>query len=273
MRLLLTNDDGVHAPGILALVKAMRGLGDVTVVAPDREQSGMGASFTLHRPVRVRRLRTRGVRHYAVDGTPGDAVIVALGHILGEEKPDLVISGINHGTNLGADVFLSGTVGAALHAHMRGIPAIAISMPLRKRLRYKTAATIARTLAEKIGADPKRYSSLLFNVTVPNLALDKLRGVEITNLIPRAVSFEVTHGNDGRRDYYWIGIERPKPGRLVDIQEGTDVWALREKKVSITPVQLDATAYGSIDSLADLRGAVQDLTTTAQDVGQIADPS
>ena len=110
-------------------------------------------------------------------------------------------------------------------------------------------------------------------MTVPNLALDKLQGVEITNLIPRAVTFEVTHGNDGRRDYYWIGIERPKRGRLVDVQEGTDVWALREKKVSITPVQMDATAYGSIGSLADLRGAVQGLTTAAQDAAQIADPS
>ena len=256
MRLLLTNDDGIHAPGILALVKSLRGLGELTVVAPDREQSGMGASFTMHRPVRVRRLRTRGVRHFAVDGTPGDAVIVALGHIMAEEKPDLVISGINHGTNLGADVFLSGTVGAALHAHIRGIPAIAISMPLRKRTRYTTAAAVARALAERILADAERYAGLLFNVTVPNLGLDALRGVEITNLVPRAVNFEVTPGNDGRRDYYWISIERQTSRRRVDTQEGTDVWALREKKVSITPVQMDATAYGAIETLGELQEAV-----------------
>ena len=261
MRLLLTNDDGIHAPGVRALVKALRGLGEITVVAPDREQSGMGASFTLHRPVRVRRLQTRGVRHYAVDGTPGDAVIVALGHIMAEEKPDLVISGINHGTNLGADVFLSGTVGAALHAHFRGIPSIAISMPLRKRLRYRTAATVAYALAKQILADTESYSGLLFNVTVPNLGLEKLRGVEITNLIPRAVNFDVTHGNDGRRDYYWISVERQtRSRRKVDIQEGTDVWALREKKVSITPVQMDATAYGAIEKLDGLQEAVKELT-------------
>jgi len=262
VRLLLTNDDGIHAPGILTLVKALRGLGEITVVAPDREQSGMGASFTLHRPVRVRRLRTRGVRHYAVDGTPGDAVIVALGHIMEEEKPDLVISGINHGTNLGADVFLSGTVGAALHAHIRGFPAIAISMPLRKRLRYRTAAAVARALAEQILADKERYAGLLFNVTVPNLGLEKLQGVEITNLVPRAVNFDVTHGNDGRRDYYWISVNR-QTGRKVDMQEGTDVWALREKKVSITPVQMDATAYGAIEKLGSLQQAVAGLTERA----------
>ncbi len=261
MRILLTNDDGIHAPGILALVKAMRGLGELTVVAPDREQSGMGASFTMHRPVRVRRLRTRGVRHYAVDGTPGDAVIVALGHIMEKEKPDLVISGINHGTNLGADVFLSGTVGAALHAHIRGFPAIAISMPLRKRLRYRTAAAVARKLAEGILSDKEQYQGLLFNVTVPNLGLERLKGVEITNLVPRAVNFDVTHGNDGRRDYYWISVERQTRSRRgIDIQEGTDVWALREKKVSITPVQMDATAYGAIEKLGGLQEAVSALT-------------
>ena len=261
MRILLTNDDGIHAPGILALAKAMRGLGEVTIVAPDREQSGMGASFTMHRPVRVRRLRTRGTRQYAIDGTPGDAVIVALGHIMTDERPDLVISGINHGTNLGADVFLSGTVGAALHAHIRGIPAMAISMPLRKRTRYRTGATVARALAERILSEQERYAGLLFNVTVPNLGLDALRGVEITNLVPRAVNFEVTHGNDGRRDYYWIGIERTtRPRGGIDIQEGTDVWALREKKVSITPVQMDATAYGAIERLDGLQAAVSKLT-------------
>lgn len=261
MRLLITNDDGIHAPGILALVKAMRGLGELTVVAPDREQSGMGASFTMHRPVRVRRLRTRGVRHYSVDGTPGDAVIVALGHIMEKEKPDLVISGINHGTNLGADVFLSGTVGAALHAHIRGFPAIAISMPLRKRTRYRTAAAVARKLAAGILSDKEQYAGLLFNVTVPNLGIESLRGVEITNLIPRAVNFEVTQGNDGRRDYFWIGIERQARQRGgFEIQEGTDVWALREKKVSITPVQMDATAYGAIEKLGGLKEAVSALT-------------
>ena len=263
MRLLLTNDDGIHAPGLLALVRALRGLAEIIVVAPDREQSGMGASFTLHRPVRVRRLRTRGTRFYAVDGTPGDAVIVALGHILGEEQPDLVISGINHGTNMGADVFLSGTVGAALHAHLRGIPAIAVSMPLRKRLRYTTAAAITRVIAQSILADPEPYAALLFNVTVPNLGLEALRGVEITNLIPRAVAFDVTHGNDGRRDYYWIAVQRP---RREDVQEGTDVWALRERKVSITPVQMDATAYGAIDRLGDLQRAVAAVTETAESV-------
>ena len=269
MRLLLTNDDGIHAPGLAALIKAVRDLGDVVVVAPDREQSGMGASFTLHRPVRVRKLRTRGVKLYSVDGTPGDSVIVALGHILADEQPDIVISGINHGANMGADVFLSGTVGAALHAHFRSIPALAISMPLRKRLRYTTAAAVARSIAQTVVADAERYSSLLFNVTVPNLALSALRGVEITNLISRAVAFEVTHGNDGRRDYYWIGVARTK---REDVQEGTDVWALREKKVSITPVQMDATAYGSIDRLADLRIAVQSLTAAAHDTVENATP-
>ena len=124
---------------------------------------------------------------------------------------------------------------------------------------------MARKLAEQILADKERYSGLLFNVTVPNLGLDKLRGVEITNLIPRAVSFEVTHGNDGRRDYYWIGIERQVRGRRLEVPEGTDVWALREKKVSITPIHMDATAYGEIDRIGALQEAVAALTGDVDD--------
>lgn len=256
MRLLITNDDGIHAPGLRALVKALRDLGDVVVVAPDREQSGVGASFTLHHPVRLRRVHSRGVRRFAVDGTPADAVILALDHLLKDTPVDAVISGINHGTNLGMDVFLSGTVGAAMHGQFRGIPSLAIAMPLRKRLRYTTAAQVARALVPIIASGEDVFKGMLFNVTVPNLPLERIRGVDITNLRQRSSKFEVTPGNDGRHDYFWLSVARPK---REDVEPGTDVWSLREKRISITPLQADTTAYGVIDRLGNLRGAVESI--------------
>ena len=254
MRLLVTNDDGINAPGLWALVKALRDLGEVIVVAPDREQSGVGASFSLHNPVRVRRLRRRGVRAYAVEGTPGDAVVLGLGYIAKDEAIDMVVAGINQGSNTGNDVFLSGTVGAALHGHFRGIPSMAVSMPLRKRLRYGTAAQVARTLIPLIAGNGA-FKGLLLNVTVPNLGPEAIKGVEITRLRANLSTFEVKPGNDGRRDYSWIALSRPKR-RRAQIQEGTDVWALRNKRVSITPLQTDLTAYSAAEGLTGLRGAL-----------------
>lgn len=197
-----------------------------------------------------------GVRQYAVEGTPADAVILALGHICKDEKVDLVIAGINPGTNLGADVFLSGTVGAALHGHLRGIPALAISMPLRKRLRYPTAALVARTLVPLVTA-ADTFKGILLNVTVPNLPPEQIQGVEVTRLRAAGSTFEIRPGNDGRRDYDWIAISRKRLGRRrAEEPVGTDLWALREKMVSITPLQTDLTAYGAVESMGSLREAV-----------------
>tara|TARA_B100000029_G_scaffold188824_1_gene186512 strand:- start:13046 stop:13897 length:852 start_codon:yes stop_codon:yes gene_type:complete len=256
MRILVTNDDGINSLGLRALIKGLEGLGDITVVAPDREQSGVGASFTLHQPVRIKKVRSRGVKKYTVNGTPGDAVIIALNHISKDLPFDCVISGINQGTNLGSDVFLSGTVGAAMHGHLHGIPSIAISMPLRKRLKWVTGATVARKLVSEINSHKEHYKNLLLNVTVPNVSLDKLQGVDITNLRPASSQLEITSGNDGRSDYYWISVKRPKKET---VQSGTDLSSLQSKRVSITPLSTDITDYSVVDRLESLRKATYAL--------------
>ncbi len=256
MRILVTNDDGINSLGLRALVKGLQDLGEITVVAPDREQSGVGARFTLHQPVRLKKIHSRGIKKYTVNGTPGDAVIIALNHISKDTPFDCIVSGINQGTNLGTDVFLSGTVGAAMHGHLRGIPSIAISMPLRKRLKWATAAAVARKLVSEINSQKENYASVLLNVTVPNVPLEKLEGVDITNLRPSSSQLEITSGNDGRSDYYWISVKRPKKEK---VQEGTDLSSLQSKRVSITPLSTDITDYSLMDRLESLRQATNSL--------------
>jgi 5'-nucleotidase len=262
VRLLLTNDDGIDAPGLRSLVRALRGLGEIAVVAPDREQSAVGASISIHHPVRVRRVSARGLQAHAVLGTPGDAVIMALDHLYKDKPFDAVVSGINHGTNLGADVFLSGTVGGALHGHFRGIPSIAFSMPLRKRPRFSTGAYVARTLIPLVVASDL-FRHVLLNVTVPSLAPQDIQGVEVTRLRRGTSTFEVTSGHDGRRDFFWIGVQRTKKWSK-ETEEGTDAWALRNKRVSITPLHMDSTAYGAVETLAELRETLRKALSDGQ---------
>ncbi|MDA1096114.1 MAG: 5'/3'-nucleotidase SurE [Chloroflexi bacterium] len=264
MRLLVTNDDGVGAPGLWALVRALRDLAEVVVVAPDREQSGVGAGFTLHQPIRVRRVFRRGVPIHAVEGTPADAVILALNRFY-PDGIDAIIAGINPGSNMGRDVFLSGTVGAALQGHFRGVPSIAISMARIKRPRYSTGAQIARALIPSVAGN-ELFKSVLLNVTVPNLSVEQIQGVEVTRLMERSSTLEVRAGDDGRRGHYWIGVRFKKPTKKerAEIPEGTDVWAIREKRVSITPLHTDLTAHGTSDALSPLRDTVRAALTALQ---------
>ena len=255
MRYLVTNDDGIGARGLWALVRALREVGDVVVAAPDREQSGVGASFSLHHPVRTRRVPRRGLRVHAVEGTPGDAVLVALTQLY-PEGIDAVVSGINAGSNLGRDVFLSGTVGAALHGHLKGVPSIAISMARLKRPRNPTGAFVARALAPLVAGNDL-FRDTLLNVTVPSVKPEDLRGVEITRLMEANSKLEVTTGSNDRSDHFWIGVERRKRARKRDIPEGTDVWAVREKRVSVTPLQTDLTAYGAAEALPEVLGPLR----------------
>jgi len=258
MRILITNDDGINSLGLRALIKGLKGLGEIVVVAPDREQSGVGASFTLHQPLRVKKLRSSAIEKYSVSGTPGDSVIVALNLIAKDNPIDLVVSGINQGTNLGMDVFLSGTVGAAIHGHLKGIPSIAVSMPFRKRLHYSTAAAITRKVITELTPSPEKDKGLFLNITVPNLPLKKIKGVHISKLRQRSSNFEVTPGNDGRSDYYWISVKMPKKWSVLEEDEiGTDVWAMREKFVSITPLTTDVTAIEYIEKLDHLKEATE----------------
>jgi 5'-nucleotidase len=253
LNILLTNDDGILAPGLWYLAERLAKQAKVTVVAPDREQSGVGTSVTLIEPLRASVVPTQveGVDAYSVEGTPADCVALGLGVILDEEV-DLVIAGINQGANLGDDVLISGTVGAALQGYLRGLPSLAFSLAGLQATNYEGPTRLASYLARRVeeGAFPR---GVLLNINVPDLAPDELEGVEITRLASRNYSDKVEQSEDGRgRKYYWF--VRGK----VDwkVEPGTDVWALREKRVSVTPIHNDLTHH---HRLAPLRRMGKEL--------------
>jgi len=244
MNVLVVNDDGIAAPGLWALTKELRQIANVFVVAPDREQTGVGTSITLHQPVRVKRVepQVEGVEAYSVEGTPADSVIVGT-RMLWEGKVELVVSGINEGPNLGRDILVSGTVGAALQAHNCHLPALAISVAAIESMNFEVAARIAALLARQISIGKLPQSTLL-NVNVPNIALAQIEGIDITRLGDSGFTqgFEVkkvAHTYDTRRLYCWI------IPNATDLKEGrgTDIWALNRNRVSITPLHNRLTSY------------------------------
>ena len=241
-KILITNDDGINAPGIKALAAGLDGLGDLTVVAPDREQSASGHSLTLQRPLRISK---RAPGWYVVDGTPTDCVFLGVNHLLRQEKPDLVISGINRGGNLGDDITYSGTVAAAFEATLLGIPAIAISLEYKLDFHFATAARVVREVAEKVLAYGMPADTLL-NVNVPDLTWDELAGFRVTRQGKRCYSDVVCENRDPRgRRYYWIGGEVLKGDDLA----GTDAADVHTGFVSITPIHLDLTNYKALEPL------------------------
>jgi len=252
MHILLTNDDGVDAPGLLALAQAMRRLADVTVLAPDHNWSASGHVKTLHRPLRVQATALAdGSPAMTSDGAPSDCVALAILGLV--EKPiDLVISGINPHANVGHDVTYSGTVTAAMEAAISGLPALAVSLdsadvPSSVEA-YGTAAEVARRLAERVLRD-RLSPGVLLNINVPLRPLQELRGIVLTRQGLRVYRDALIRREDPRgRPYYWIGGEAPT-GIL---EQGTDLWALSEGWVSITPLQLDLTAYPALESLTAL---------------------
>ncbi len=249
MRILITNDDGVYADGLWALVEEVRQVGEVVVVAPDREQSAVGTSVTLHVPVRLRKVSPRisGIETYAVEGTPADSVILGLKLIAGDGV-DLVISGINAGLNLGNDVFISGTVGAALQGNFYETPAIAISAEYaNSKVSFDVASRFGQLLARKVKAKALHPKCLL-NVNVPGVPADMVQGVELTRLGKRHYRDKVTKGNDGRRDYYWIVRGQPEWRE----EEGTDICAIRQRKVSVTPLRGNITNSSQLHPLEQL---------------------
>ena len=239
MHIMVTNDDGVHAPGILALAEALRALGEVTVVAPDRERSAAGHSLTLHSPLRVFELRPG---FFAVDGTPTDCVNMGI-HSLLPFRPDLVVSGINHGANLGDDITYSGTVAAAMEATLMGIPAIAVSLASFERSdHFPVAAQVAVRVARQVRDHGLPVDTFL-NVNVPNCPANEMNPPLITRQGKRSFVGTVVHKTDPRgRKYYWIGSEEPD----FNDYEGTDFFAINRKHVSITPLHLDLTNYESM---------------------------
>jgi 5'-nucleotidase len=236
VRVLLSNDDGVHAAGLHALAAAFSDRDEVWVVAPDREQSASSHAISLHRPLRMAEI---GPRWYAVDGTPTDAVYMGLCLVMREALPDVVISGINHGPNLGNDVHYSGTVAAAIEGALLGVPALAISLAAAPPHDFEPAARFAAALARQMLADAAAAGSplpLLLNVNVP---AGPVRSYRFTRLGRRTYGNDVVEKTDPRgRKYYWIGGEGG--ARNEDIP-GSDCNAVQEGVAAVTPLQLDPT--------------------------------
>jgi 5'-nucleotidase len=231
LNILVTNDDGIYADGLWVAVEELRKVGKVTVIAPDRDQSGAGTSVTLRLPLRLHKIDSgiENVEAYRLEGTPADSVIMAL-RVAMNDNIDLVVSGINEGSNLGNDVFISGTVGAAIQGYSYGIPSIAVSVTGFGDLYYKAAARTAAILANafKNGKMPRK---IFLNVNLPNLHEGEIKGIEFTTLGDRSYVDRVDQGHDGKREYYWIVRGIPE----WSVVPGTDIWAMEENKISIMP--------------------------------------
>ena len=257
MKILLTNDDGVHAPGLWAAVRALRPIAEVFVVAPDREQSGAGSSLSLRAPVRVHQMLPDSmiggegngphpVVAYAVEGTPADCCVLGLERVVG--PVDLVVSGINAGSNLGWDVLISGTVGAAIQGYVRGYPAIAISVGSVQDPRFEEAAALLQLVGQQVASAPEAFRSLL-NINVPNLPRDQIKGIQVTRLGGRSYAESVREEKIGPQRRYWIARDRPV-GQ--DGTQGTDLWAMKNHRISITPLQLNLAHQEQIPVLESL---------------------
>jgi 5'-nucleotidase len=261
-QILLTNDDGIEAPGLRALLQALRPLAEVMVFAPDHNWSAAGHTKTMHKPLRIDRYSLdcppttddegEGIEAYTTTGAPSDCVALALLGIL-PQQPDLVISGINQGANLGHDLTYSGTVAAAMEAVIFGLPAVAVSLDSYDSHDFAAAAAVAAQVVGQVqerGLPPGTF----LNVNVPNCAQQEIAGVAITRLGQRVYRDILVERHDPRgRPYYWIGGEPPS-GHLDD---GTDIWAVANGYVSITPIHLDMTAHDLIPVLEDWQFQVQ----------------
>lgn len=240
-RILLSNDDGYFAPGLIALSEALADLGEITVVAPERDYSGASNSLTLDRPLRVRQA-ANGFFH--VNGTPTDCVHMAVTGLL-DQAPDMIVSGINHGANMGDDTLYSGTVAAATEGFLLGIPAVAISLVRESGNHFATAARVAHELVRELQARPLTEPTLL-NVNVPDLPHAQLGARQITRLGKRHKAEPVIKSTNPRGDIvYWVGAA----GGAADAGPGTDFYAVERGAVSITPLQMDLTHYAQLDRL------------------------
>jgi 5'-nucleotidase len=252
--LLVTNDDGVHAQGLAALASALDDLGDVYVVAPEREQSACGHALTLHRPLRVDRVHDRW---FAVNGTPSDCVNLAILGFL-PEPPVLIASGVNHGSNLGDDVTYSGTVSAAMEGTLLGVPSFAVSLLDGGDL--QEAARVARLVAARVLVEGLPRKTLL-NVNVPPQAP---RGIRVTRLGHRVYTEKIVEQRDPRgRTHYWIGAGDPRWEAL----EGTDMAAVHDGFVSVTPLHLDLTHHGALAHMTEWSGALTAQLKRARPTG------
>ncbi|MBA2127538.1 5'/3'-nucleotidase SurE [Hyphomicrobium methylovorum] len=254
MRILITNDDGVNAKGLEILKAIALGISpDVWVVAPETNQSGTSHSMTLHTPLR---LRTLDDRTFAVDGTPTDSVIMAVRHLLKAQPPDLILSGVNHGSNLAEDITYSGTVAAAMEGALLGIRSIALSLMMSfeeggRRAIWDTPLAHAPQLIKKL-IEKKWNPNTLINVNFPDVAPDEVKGVAVTS---QGVRDQALLNIDSRKDpwgtpYFWFGFERRKS----TLVPGTDLAAIAKNKISVTPLSLDLTDQSAAKALAQRLG-------------------
>ncbi|WP_208952040.1 5'/3'-nucleotidase SurE [Rahnella sp. ChDrAdgB13] len=238
MRILLSNDDGVLAPGIQALACALREFADVKLVAPDRNRSGASNALTLDGPLRIQSYLNGDTA--VINGTPTDCVYLGVNSLM-RPKPDIVVSGINAGPNLGDDVIYSGTVAAAMEGRHLGFPALAVSLDGHQH--YDTAAIITCQLLRALAREPLRTGKIL-NINVPDLPLSEIKGIKVTRCGSRHPAEQVFCQQDPRgQDLYWIG----PPGDKFDVAPDTDFAAVAQGYVSVTPLQVDLTAYAAQD--------------------------
>ena len=243
MRILVSNDDGYLAKGINVLTEALEQVADVVVVAPDRNRSAASNSLTLRSPLRISEVASN---RYKVDGTPSDCVHLALTGYL-DYEPDLVVSGINHGGNLGDDVLYSGTVAAAMEGRFLGLPTIAVSLVGNKLMHFDTAAAVAVELVLKIERAPLS-SDVVLNLNVPNIPATELKGVRATRLGFRRKSKQIfTDMDPYGRPIYWVG----PAGEAQDAGEGTDFHAIEQGFASVTPLKVDLTRHSAVKDLSD----------------------
>jgi 5'-nucleotidase len=243
MKILLSNDDGYFAKGLLVLAAALKERADITIVAPDKNRSAASNSLTLELPLRAFEIEPN---FYKVDGTPTDCVHLAITGLV-ETEPDMVIAGINHGANMGDDVLYSGTLAAATEGRFLGFPAIAISLASNEPEYFETAAEVAVYLLRRIQEKPLAQDVVL-NVNVPDIPVAELKGYQVTRLGQRHKSEPVIKSQDPRgRSIYWVG----PPGLARDDGFGTDFDAVRNNYVSITPLQLDLTRYELMNDLSE----------------------
>jgi 5'-nucleotidase len=241
--ILVTNDDGFFSKGIQTLAEVLQELGEVYIVAPDRDRSAVSHALTMHRPLKVDLIKEKC---FSVNGTPTDCVVVGVKKLLPRE-PDLLVSGINKGANLGEDVTYSGTVSAAIEGTILNVPSFAISLVGERPFRYETASHFALRIA-KFVLEKKLPTDTLLNVNVPNKALQEIKGIKITKQGKRSYenSIHEIYSPWGEKQY-WIG------GGIVSWQkmEGTDIQAIMENYVSVTPLHIDLTNYQALDYLRD----------------------
>ncbi|MBS4096139.1 MAG: 5'/3'-nucleotidase SurE [Sulfuricella sp.] len=241
MRILLSNDDGYFSPGLACLAETLSAIAEVIVVAPESDRSGASNSLTLDRPLSLRKSHSG---FYYVNGTPTDCVHLAVTGML-PELPDMVISGINHGANMGDDTLYSGTVAAATEGYLLGIPSIAVSLASKSAGNYPTAARIVKEIAERYSANPFPQPILL-NVNVPDVPYEQLQGTLVTRLGKRHKAEPVVKMVNPRGEtMYWVGAA----GAAADAGEGTDFHAVANGKVSITPLQIDLTQFAQVESV------------------------